>query len=435
MTHALPELLPTAFALKSSLLFSRNALLGEDAWLVVDAGRIVELAFGARPPQSCAAFPCFDLEDAAISPGLNNAHTHLEFSDLKQPLGQPGMKLPDWIRLVIAERSNTVGDGPGDVTQATQSLTAGLAESLRAGVTRLGEIATARWSLPPIADSPLDVIAFREMISTDPRRADELLQAACEEPFWCEVGEAARSQTATCAPGLSPHAPYSTSMDLVQRSVELAKRRGWPVAMHLAESPEEMDYLATGDGAFRQLLDELGVWHGEAFHLPVRPLDYLRVLSGAPQSYIIHGNFLNEDELRFLADHRERMTLVYCPRTHAYFGHAPHPAARALEMGVRLAIGTDSRASNPNLNLFEELQFLAAHTDIPRSAILDSGTKPWTARQDDRSSFRVGDQATFAIVALASTGASDPFERLLHPKSQVTATVIRGQVCARRGMS
>src|SRR5687768_16728204 len=49
-----------------------------------------------------------DLGDVALLPGLVNAHTHLEFSRLDQPLGEPQMPLPDWTRLVIQYRREEI---------------------------------------------------------------------------------------------------------------------------------------------------------------------------------------------------------------------------------------------------------------------------------------------------------------------------------------
>jgi len=77
-----------------------------------------------------------DLGNVAIVPGLVNAHTQLEFSQLEQPLGQPGIKFTDWVRLVVGQR--TADDPP----TKHQSIVAGIQESFQAGVWAVGDIAT-----------------------------------------------------------------------------------------------------------------------------------------------------------------------------------------------------------------------------------------------------------------------------------------------------
>ena len=74
----------------------------EDGWLRIEHGRIV--AIGRRrltgnPPSGRS----IDLGDSIILPGLVNAHTHLEFSDLERPLDAEG-GLPGWIARVVALR-------------------------------------------------------------------------------------------------------------------------------------------------------------------------------------------------------------------------------------------------------------------------------------------------------------------------------------------
>ena len=308
----------------------------ENGVVTVDGERIAEVGTAAGSAR------VVDLGDVALLPGLVNAHTHLEFSQLRRPMGEAGMSLPDWIRLVIGER------GRGDRSRE-ESLANGVAESLRAGVTTVGDISTctAASSLGGI-----DAVRFHEVIGFSRARAESALAAVLERMDAAEDQEAAF--------GISPHAPYTVSPQLLEQLVRLARERDMPMAMHLAESSEELEFLASGAGPFQKLLDERSMWDSEAVPRGSRPLDYLRALAEAPRALVIHGNYLSGEELDFIGERRARMSLVYCPRTHAYFGHAPYPLARAISAGARVALGTDSRASNPDLSLLEELRYVAS---------------------------------------------------------------------------
>jgi cytosine/adenosine deaminase-related metal-dependent hydrolase len=145
--------------------------------------------------------------------------------------------------------------------------------------------------------------------------------------------------------------------------------------MHLAESREELELLATHGGRMVEVLQSLGAWHPEAIPVGLRPRDYLQWLATAHRSLVIHGNYLATEEIQFLGGHRERMSVIYCPRTHAYFGHEPYPLERMLAAGVRVAVGTDSRASNPDLRLMEELRQIARrHPSVSPDVIWRMGT-------------------------------------------------------------
>jgi cytosine/adenosine deaminase-related metal-dependent hydrolase len=295
-----------------------------------------------------------DLGNVALLPGLVNAHTHLEFSHFDQPLGQPGMSLVDWIRLVIAERA-------GRKESSTNSLARGIEESHRHGATTIGDISTSA-KLPRG-----DIVHFHEVIGFSRARADSVAQALS-----ARLGDATVSLTGQ---GISPHAPYTVSPALLQKLVSIAQRNFLPMAMHLAESPEELQLLRDGNGPFQSLLDERSMWDAGAISKATRPLDYLRMLEGARTSLIVHGNYLDQEELEFIAAHRRRMSLVYCPRTHAYFFHSPYPLGQAIAAGARVALGTDSRASNPDLSLLEEMRQVArTHPHIDPQEILRLGS-------------------------------------------------------------
>jgi len=362
--------------------------------ITVQNGRI--LAVGAHEPGT----PAQDLGDVAILPGLVNAHTHLEFSDLETPLGERGMSLPDWIRLVIARRLRD-----SSLERAERASARGLEESQTCGVVALGEIATSGWAAD--AQPPGDVTAFLELIGISSERSAERLAAA--EQFLSPADRKFR-------PGLSPHAPYSVHPDLLAGAIALAKWHNAPLAMHLAESREELELLRTGGGPFRTLLEDLNVWNPAGFRPGSRPLEFLEQLAQAPRSLVIHGNYLDREELAYAAAHRDTMSVVYCPRTHDFFGHSPYPLAEMVVSGVAVALGTDSRGSNPNLSLWEELQFVAArHPSVSPRRMLELGTLAGARALGidcDLGSLVPGKRADFIAVDLPDQGLGDPYETI-----------------------
>jgi cytosine/adenosine deaminase-related metal-dependent hydrolase len=173
-----------------------------------------------------------DLGNVALLPGLVNAHTHLEFSDLAAPLGEQGMPLPDWIRQVIAYRAS-------DNHDVAAAIHAGMAESTAAGTVAIGEIASAAVPTAAFADAPGPLTAFIEMIGLSSERGIAAL-ANAKDRIDTTLGTRVTN-------GLSPHAPYSIHVDVV---AACGVNQSLPVAMHLAESREELELLAAGTGPF-----------------------------------------------------------------------------------------------------------------------------------------------------------------------------------------
>lgn len=313
----------------------------EDGWVAVRGHEIIAVGTGDCPPD----FPQIDLGAVALLPGLVNAHTHLEFSDLATPMGTPGVKLHDWIDLIIQNRR--------DRQDASEIIDRGATGVFLGGARLVGEIATVPW---PGHSSPrqLEMVVFGEVLGLRKPRADERLSAA--------VGHFSRFLShEQIKPAISPHAPYSTSLDTVARCVGFACDRQAIVAMHVAESAEERELIECGTGPFADRLADLGFFHADCFGKgPDATLRILRELSKAPAALVVHGNDLKEPEIDFLAG-QPQMTVVYCPRTHSFFKHSMHPVARLRERGVRVALGTDSLASNPDLSIWNEVRWMLQH--------------------------------------------------------------------------
>lgn len=343
-----------------------------------------------------------DLGNVALIPGLVNAHVHLEFSDLAEPV-QPATPFTAWIRALVAHRR---------AAPPTDGLIRrGLEESTSSGVTTLGEIATSDDALPAFRAAGGHGIVFREILALQPHRADEQIAIAQRHLQSVSQGSEAR-----VIAGISPHAPYSVHPDLYQRLVALAATHKAPLAIHLAETRAELELLEHGTGDFVAMLQSFGVWSDGLIPRGSRPMDYLRPLADAPRALVIHGNYLAEDELDFLARHPQ-LALVYCPRTHHYFQHPPHPWRRLLERGGAVALGTDGRGSNPDLSLWRELQFLRRTTpDVPPATLLGLGTLRGARAlglEKELGSLTPGKAADLAAIAFPNDSAADPYACLL----------------------
>jgi cytosine/adenosine deaminase-related metal-dependent hydrolase len=392
----------------------------EDGVLTVEGPRIVDAGRAVAGDVQDVT----DFGNAAIVPGLVNAHAHLEFSGLTGPLGERDMPFAEWIRAVVAWRR----EGQRDVGAAVDR---GLRESQAHGTTALGEITTAVWS----ADAPdvqacfesaaLETVVFRELIGFSAASVPAKLADA--RAFASTLPRSDRWRH-----GLSPHAPYSVHPELLRECVALARSEGLPLAMHLAETREELELLSSGRGPLRQLLEDLrGPWEEGVLARGSRPIDYLRQLAGAPRALVIHGNYLADDEMDFLAERAATMSVVYCPRTHAYFGHDEYPLATMLKRDVRVALGTDGRASNPDLNLWEEMRFVAERGQVAPAAVLELGTLAGATalgREGEIGSLEQGKLADFCVFSMPTERAHDPHELLLAPAAKLLGRCWRGEL-------
>ena len=349
-------------ALRARIVFPVTAPPLADGVVVIQSGRVTQL--GRKVP---SGVDVVDLGDVALIPGLVNAHTHLEFSDRKKPLGTPGMPMSEWVRLVINQRTTQ--------KKKVAAIALGQQESLRCGVTTVGEISTTQSGDYLGYPRAPRTLRFHEVIGFSQARANSAHSAVVKKLGPMSPFPSLETIPGVSLEGMSPHAPYTVSPPLVRQIVATAGERNMPVAFHLAESVEELDFLMSGSGGFQAILEERGMWDPWAVPRGSAPLDYLRMLIRSPKALIVHGNYLDRKELAFVGRHRDSLSLVYCPRTHAYFGHTPYPLEEALSLNVRVCLGTDSRASNPDLNLLSEMRLAAArHPRVSPEQILEMGT-------------------------------------------------------------
>lgn len=364
-----------------------------------------------RRIEAGCAMDAIELGEIALIPGLVNAHTHLEFSLLSEPIPTTG-RFTDWIRAVVKYRREHAADTSAAIRQ-------GIAESVRSGTTLIGDIATVGWSAGDYEASGMSGVVFQELIGL----GDERVAQQCELAHTIAAMPPINSPGGSTEFGISPHAPYSVHPELLSESLLVAAKTSRPVAMHLAETPAELELLAQGTGEFRGMLTEFGIWRDGLFGNRA-PINDLIQLASCPRALAIHGNYLSETELHFLAT-QPQLTLVYCPRTHAAFGHPEHPWQRVLKLGGKVAIGTDSRASNPDLSVFAELQFLAErYPEISHLELLHLGSH--AGREVLLGETADLNRADFCAVQWNPELNPDPVRNLFSPGNQVVGTMIGG---------
>jgi cytosine/adenosine deaminase-related metal-dependent hydrolase len=338
-----------------------------DGWIVADHGRVVAYgAYGAvaRRAPSHAETSEVDLGHVAVLPGLVNAHTHLELSYLRDEI-PPASAFVTWIRAVMAARRMRPSLKSPEILDAMDRA---IAESVGFGTALIGDITNTLVSFAPLMRSALAAVVFFEVLGFNVIDADALIEHASGEIE--ALGPADRVRTS-----LAAHAPYSVA-PLVFRAIRKAADRDpfAPYSVHLSESVEEVEFIRTGRGPWRQLLDEVGTWNTAWTPPGVSPVEFLDA-SGflGPRLLAVHGVQMTRQDLARLAS--RGATLVTCPRSNGHTGAGAPPIDAFYASGVHVAIGTDSLASAPDLSVFAELATVRALApSVPASMLLASAT-------------------------------------------------------------
>jgi cytosine/adenosine deaminase-related metal-dependent hydrolase len=210
------------------------------------------------------------------------------------------------------------------------------------------------------------------------------------------------------------HAPYSVSPALFSAIVARAGRT--PLTIHLAESPEELEFLRTGRGPIRRTLETLGVWTGTWRVPDCDPVQYVTDLGYLqPGTLVVHAVHVTDDGLERLR--RAKAVIVTCPRSNLWVGAGPPRLSHFYAARVPVAVGTDSLASAPTLNMFDELaEMRRLAPEVSAGMLLESATRVGADALGfgrDFGTIAPGKRAVLTQVALPAAGASDVEEYLV----------------------
>lgn len=401
--------------------------------------------------------PVEDLGRCVLIPGLVDAHAHLDLTALRGVL-PAGLPFADWLQRVITARRErpatafvrgaaegaaellssgctTVGDVCGDLglgepvpgTDDVGTDTAGDAPAPRKGPHKgpvpAGAVGRAGATAPPLhvpggieaspPATPLRRVLFVEALGIG-RRTDAGIDALHRRLAAARPGSRDRL-------GVSPHAGYSTDPDVYRAAARAAVQLGLPLTTHVAETTHEIEFLRLGTGPLRALLDRMDLlppgWKPPGTG-PVGLLEMTGLLAAegaAPRLSVVHLNHPEDGDAARLA--AAGATVIWCPRSHDWFGRDPHPFRRLLDAGVGVALGTDSAASNDGLSMLEEMRTVRrANRSLLGAVILRMATlQGATALGIDGLVGRlaVGAAADVVAIPLTASGPTDPVENLL----------------------
>jgi cytosine/adenosine deaminase-related metal-dependent hydrolase len=275
--------------------------------------------------------------DGALLPGMVNAHAHLEYGDAFA-LATPRAWL-DWVRALGLHVQ------PWDADRWSRSAHRGVQMALRGGAAVVGDVVTKGPAVPAAGAAGLHGDSWVEAAFVDWDHHDDLV---------AQIGRALDLPAHGRRVGIAPHAPYSIGTGVLQALAALARERGAPLHVHAAETRDEVEAIFSAQGPLADLARERGMafeWlDGGAGMTPIHYLEACGALF--PGASIAHGVWVDDDEAALLA---ERGTaVVLCPRSNAMLQVGEAPVERYARAGTALALGTDSEASCPDLDLLSE---------------------------------------------------------------------------------
>lgn len=373
-----------------------------------------------------------ELGECILTPGLVNAHTHLDLTMMRGALEE--LSFFDWVRTLTAAKRELLGDA--DFRDAALL---GVAEGLSRGITTFGDTADNDAAFGALRTLGARGIAYREVFGPDPEQCDEAMAG-----LRAAVDAMRAQETPLVRVGVSPHAPYSVSDALFRAVAAYAAEGGLPVAVHVAESAAEDDLVIRAQGAFAEFLRGRGIEVARRAWGPIQLLDAAGLLRAS--TLLIHCVRASESDVARIAD--TGCGVAHCPASNAKLGHGIAPLKQILAAGARVGLGSDSMASNNVMDILGEARLavlqqraLTKKSDaLPARAafrLATLGGAEALRLDDEIGSLVVGKQADLAAFAIEPYGlpAEDPLAALVFAPSQLRArrVVVAGVERVREG--
>ena len=374
-------------------------------------------------------FPYDEIIDCSgkiILPGFVNAHSHLELTGFRGKI-EKGLPFTDWARKVVSIRK--------DITEneIATAIKDGVDELISSGVTTVGDFSQTGITAKILNERGLRGTVFLEFSGFNPEQKDEKLRQL-KELLNYEIDSKLithHSSLITVNFGIAPHAPYSVSPELLKESHNFAQEKRLPLAIHISEMLEEIEFIKNGSGAMKDLLIDFGVWNDKWMPPQTTPVQYLQNMGILKGAIGIHLNIVTEEDIHILKENS--MSVVYCPGSNKWFGRNwKYPLREFLNNGINVAIGTDSLSSNEKLNMFYEMRVLKENfPDLENNIILKMATVNGAKAigfEGEAGEIAVGRKVDIIGIDIKDSSFNNPIEYVINKAEKVSFGMVNGEV-------
>ncbi|TCD27519.1 amidohydrolase [Pedobacter psychrodurus] len=292
----------------------------------------------------------------SIVPGFINTHCHLELSHL---LGQ----IPEQTGLVEFVQS-IIKSRQGDIEEIKAAMYAADQKMFENGIVAVGDISNQISSKEIKAHSKIYYHTFIEAMGFNPERADATMD------YVKGIKQAFESLPAS----IVPHAPYSVSPELFELIKAEAEKDNAFISVHNQETDDENAFFENKTGGFLALYEFLGL--DISFFSPTKKtslqtwLPYIK----KQKTLLVHNTVSSKADIAFAKQINNDLYWCLCPQANLYIENALPDVDLLIEENVKITLGTDSLASNSQLNILSEMITLQKHKEVAFEKLLSWAT-------------------------------------------------------------
>jgi cytosine/adenosine deaminase-related metal-dependent hydrolase len=383
--------------------------------VVVRNGRVHAVGKAAAITRKYPGHHIVRLERAVVMPGLVNVHTHLELPPLLDDIR--AQNYTDWVLNLLKLKKRLTRH---DYSSAAQG---NIASLIRSGTTTVAEISTHGVSPLALRKSGLRSVVYHEII---------FMREDISSLSFPRCGPASR----LVRYGLSPHSPHTVSEPALRAIHRFSSRRHLRLCMHVAETREETLLLQRRKNGLERLYAAAG-WDMNRAPVARSSFAHLHRLGVLGPSFLaVHAVHVDDQDIALIK--RSGAGIAHCPRSNHEIGTGTMPLRKFLDARISVGLGTDSLASSPSLDLWDEMRYaLRTHRrsgvtpqDIFHMATL--GGARALDMDEEIGSLEPGKNADLIAVPLPLKDTGDAYSDLLRETKTCILTMVNGRILHQR---